>query len=915
MQLGLIFLIATAGASRFERTLGADHGLDAGRLGDVVEGTEGLLWASSPVGVFHFDGRQFERAAANAPPVRTYHLAPRPEGGVYAADSLGRLWAIDRGSQRRVDLPDDRKLGGATLGVDGSGALWVLRDRTLWRRGTSGAWTRPADALWEPGEAPNRLVLPEGRLLVVTNRGVVDLHDEPRRALLTPGSRSFMAAAKHAGAWYTLEWNGIVRRYGSGEVVRGEGPVGRGITRVGDTLYLDWDHTMATVDANGVLGPEVPWTGHAPIQVADGSVWWAGPNGLSSWPEPRTTLFDEAPVLPGGRFVTARRSHTWFVSWTGAIRLDDGVPTEADSPPIVRSPVCLDGDGVAWATGQRGPQPSAPWVLVRWDPAGPTVVRDLAPNPTSRCITTDAGDVWLSGREGPLRVGPDALDRLAAPIEAWRIFFAEGSLWISDHRQLCHAPPVPGVDASVWQCFRIDDSEVRTIEDLRPNGYGSLWIASEGAGLLELAKGQLRRMPDSDTVFGTRTLYRVIPSPRGGHWVVGNHALHRVEGPHLTVLETLGRSHGLPAAAAEDLAELPDGDLWISTQGTLAHVPAAVRELPPPPPLHILSLQVDGEERSGARVSVPSPPNLVSIHATALAFRAPEEVRIRVTVDAGRAWEVTDGPLQLVDLPPGPHTVALASSLDGTHWSTPVVRHIVVVTPWWRRWWAIGAMGCSIVGVVALLARGRVAWQLAQERARLRLAMDLHDELGSGLGSLRLLLGPLQRPDLDPSLRSDMVARLRSVTGDLHASLQEIVGSLRPGGSTVGALADRLWRRGRNLLPGGELHVTLAPAFADRSIPLTMCRELERIGAEALHNAARHAKPSLVEIGIEDTGPALRLWVSDDGPGIQTESTPTGLGLASIRARAERMGGELTITSRPLGTTIEVNVPWRGRWR
>ncbi|MEM6931515.1 MAG: histidine kinase dimerization/phosphoacceptor domain-containing protein, partial [Myxococcota bacterium] len=533
-------------------------------------------------------------------------------------------------------------------------------------------------------------------------------------------------------------------------------------------------------------------------------MWWATPQGLGTWPQWSTTLFDDVP--PSGRFVTTRDEQTWFVTWTGAVRFDGRhIAVAPPGRPVVRSPVCLDGPGQAWATGQTGPRPGDPWVLVRWEAEGPVAVAPLGHDPTARCATDADGHVWISGREGPRRIGVDGqLEPLAAPIEAWRVFAGPERLWISDHTTLCSVPPVRRAVAS-WDCVTLDDPELRTVNALVPSGHGTHWLATEGAGLLEIDGQSVRRVPASDAVFGTRTLHGLTPSPRGGTWVVGAQALHRVSGPELTVLETLGRGDGLPAPAADDLAELPNGDVWLSTLGRLAHVPAHVRRDPPAPPLRLQGLEVDGVATSGPDpVAVGSPPNQIELLASAIELRAPSEVRYRVVVDKGPARTLGDGRIQLLDLPPGSHTVEVSASLDGHRWSAPLVRRFAVATPVWRRPWAIGLALLGVLGLAGAVVRARVEVLLARERERVRLAMDLHDELGSGVGSLRLLLGPLARRDLDPALRERILERLRSVTGELHASLQEIVGSLRPGGASVGALVDRLWRRGQALLTGAE---------------------------------------------------------------------------------------------------------------
>jgi signal transduction histidine kinase len=94
-------------------------------------------------------------------------------------------------------------------------------------------------------------------------------------------------------------------------------------------------------------------------------------------------------------------------------------------------------------------------------------------------------------------------------------------------------------------------------------------------------------------------------------------------------------------------------------------------------------------------------------------------------------------------------------------------------------------------------------------------------------------------------------------------------------------------------------------------LPLEIEEVLYRIAQEALHNVVKHAAARQVrlDIGARDGGVSLR--IEDDGKGFDPATVPDGhLGLAGMRARAERLGASFVCRSRPGGgTTIEVTVP------
>jgi signal transduction histidine kinase len=81
-----------------------------------------------------------------------------------------------------------------------------------------------------------------------------------------------------------------------------------------------------------------------------------------------------------------------------------------------------------------------------------------------------------------------------------------------------------------------------------------------------------------------------------------------------------------------------------------------------------------------------------------------------------------------------------------------------------------------------------------------------------------------------------------------------------------------------------------------------------RIIAEALTNAVRHASASSVRVVVTIEGGSLAIEVRDDGRGVPDEPMP-GLGLASMRLRAEELGGTLRMSTGQAGTSVLARIP------
>jgi signal transduction histidine kinase len=225
--------------------------------------------------------------------------------------------------------------------------------------------------------------------------------------------------------------------------------------------------------------------------------------------------------------------------------------------------------------------------------------------------------------------------------------------------------------------------------------------------------------------------------------------------------------------------------------------------------------------------------------------------------------------------------------------------------------WFFAVAALATAGVLTLVYRLRVRTLLRLERQRTRIAMDLHDEVGSGLGTISVLAGIVGRPDLGPAQRDEFAARMATVSRDLSQALGDIVWSLRPGSGTLDAAWNQIVDRARPLFASGTPRLEVIAPETVPALPLAVLsrRSLFLIAIEALHNAARHSGATRVTLALARAGPEWKLTVTDDGRGIPAgppTSARRGLGLDGMRARAAEMGGSIAWESAPGGGTTVV---------
>jgi signal transduction histidine kinase len=156
------------------------------------------------------------------------------------------------------------------------------------------------------------------------------------------------------------------------------------------------------------------------------------------------------------------------------------------------------------------------------------------------------------------------------------------------------------------------------------------------------------------------------------------------------------------------------------------------------------------------------------------------------------------------------------------------------------------------------------------------------------------------------------IAEMESVvalSGEAHAELRAVIDGLAPPDLAASGLAGSL--RSYAAL-AGKSHGVIVRLCADELPAIATQREtvLYRVAQEAINNALRHSGASEICVSLTVLQRRVILEVTDHGQGFAADAPSSGLGLASMRERAETVGGTLTITSAPgAGTRLRLVVP------
>jgi len=197
----------------------------------------------------------------------------------------------------------------------------------------------------------------------------------------------------------------------------------------------------------------------------------------------------------------------------------------------------------------------------------------------------------------------------------------------------------------------------------------------------------------------------------------------------------------------------------------------------------------------------------------------------------------------------------------------------------------------------------------AQEKERIRIADDLHDNLGSKIATLKLYIDEIA-PKLGKNKDSGNLEKIKLLADETYKEVRKIAHNKNFGVLISKGLIPSIKSVASQISDTGKMKIEVININVKQHINSNIEIQIFRIIQELLTNIIKHANASEVIIQFSEDNNILNILVEDNGKGFNPQNPSSGIGITNIEKRIEKIDGDVVFDSTPgNGTTVILNIP------
>lgn len=448
-----------------------------------------------------------------------------------------------------------------------------------------------------------------------------------------------------------------------------------------------------------------------------------------------------------------------------------------------------------------------------------------------------------------------------------------------------------------------------------------LWIGTRGRGLImyHFENNQAKLFTEKNGLCNN-TVLGIEQDKFGNLWIITNNGISKFD-PNSSLFANYFAVDGLLSNEFVQGAIYKDEHQIIyagNIKGIEMIDPAKFTTSKFNPPIEISKLNIMDEDQSlsnlaDSRLELSYRENFIRIDFSSLDFTLPGKNRYRYKLTPGNSDWVhlgTEHTVNFANLATNKYLLELNGSNSDGVWSTNVKSIAIIISPpFYNTFWFYSLLVFIIGFVIYRFHYLRQHKKLEMEKLRLKIASDLHDEVGSSLSQIAINADMINyEADIQKIKSKSEFIRIKS--GEMISAMNDVIWSIDSRNDRLESLVERIKNTVNLLSSSKEILTKIETELQNpyKKLNVNLRQNIYLIAKESVNNSVKYSGCNLIKISFVQSDRSIKLCISDNGKGLPSELTHSGNGIKNIIYRAKSINGKIEFVSKN-GLTINLEVP------
>lgn len=468
-----------------------------------------------------------------------------------------------------------------------------------------------------------------------------------------------------------------------------------------------------------------------------------------------------------------------------------------------------------------------------------------------------------------------------------------------------------------YQAIPLEIQPVASVNLGVKNGFdvvdfsGKYWLSSRGRGLLNMPLDPNEK-PEVIPDFPLRNVYGINTDKSGNIWFLSALGIGRYV-PQNKSLRFFDERSGVPTDGLSGLLyKGSNGNIYCGGNGFfISFEPEKITSQSKNPITRLTHLVVMDEPSDSLLFSknfkLDHDRNTLRIAVSSLNFTNPSMDEYLYKLEGLYEEWISNGTNNIIaftGLPPGDYVLSVVTrNSEGVTSEVPATLAFTISPPFYNTWFFYLLMA-ALVGLIGYaFYRNRVRQLMAIMNMRDKIARDLHDDVGSTLGSISIYSEAIkqQMKGKMSDFSASTLEKIGVSSRLMIEQMSDIVWSVDPQRDTMEHLVERMQNFGSDLFAATDISFNLEVDKGSFSKKLDMeaRKSIFLIFKEALYNSLKYSGGSAVNVKMTSSGGKITLVISDNGKGFNPDNAASynGNGLRNMMFRAKNINADLQIKS------------------